>query len=137
MKKIFSGAFLVFLSLSCLGNFAFAQGGMNNFENRNLAKIFFETQTIDAGVFAPESSKEIEVIVKNIGKEPLIIHGVFSTAAFIKAKYPQEPIFPGKSGKIILTITPNSAFGFTKTVEVKSNGEKNSTYLTVTGKVTN
>lgn len=108
MKKTI--ALVAFALISSIG---FAQNG---------PKIEFEVNdnTIDYGKINKNDNGSRDFIFTNTGNAPLIISNVLSTCGCTVPTKPNEPILPGKKGKI--TVKYNMALGpIRKTLTVESN----------------
>jgi hypothetical protein len=108
MKKTI--ALVAFALISSIG---FAQNG---------PKIEFEAKdnTIDYGKVNKNDNGSRDFIFTNTGNAPLIISNVLSTCGCTVPTKPEEPILPGKKGKI--TVKYNMALGpIRKTLTVESN----------------
>lgn len=108
MKKTI--ALVAFALISTIG---FAQNG---------PKIEFEAKdnTIDYGKVNKNDNGSRDFIFTNTGNAPLIITNVLSTCGCTVPTKPEEPILPGKKGKI--TVKYNMALGpIRKTLTVESN----------------
>jgi len=78
--------------------------------------------TYDFGKIPEGPSVTHEFVFKNTGKLPLIITNGQASCGCTSPKWPEEPVLPGKSGKITVTFnTENKAGTFTKTVYLTSN----------------
>ncbi len=91
--------------------------------SQNGAKIEFSAKdnTIDFGQVTKDSDSGIRIFdFKNTGNEPLIIHNVQATCGCTVPSKPNEPIMPGKSGKIEVRYNMNPGV-FGKSVIVDSN----------------
>jgi hypothetical protein len=89
---------------------------------QNGPKIVFTAtdNTIDFGSVSTNENGSRDFIFTNTGNAPLIITNVLSTGGCTVATKPEEPIMPGKTGKI--TINYNMAVGpIRKTITVESN----------------
>lgn len=75
-------------------------------------------------------------VVKNTGTAPLLITRVIAACGCTTPQYSQEPIAPGKEGKITVTFNPAGRPGqFVKTVAIYSNGLDGSFTLRIRGVV--
>lgn len=86
-------------------------------------KAEFKKEAHDFGKVA-ESSNSIshEFIFKNIGTAPLIIQRVPTSCGCTTPEYPNEPILPGKEGKIKITYSTVGRIGtFVKEFPVFTN----------------
>lgn len=105
---------IILLILVLISSFTFAQTG---------AKIEFKAKdnTIDYGTVSKKSDTGVRSFeFTNTGDAPLIITNVLSTCGCTVPTKPNEPIMPGKSGKI--DVKYNMAFGpIRKTITVETN----------------
>ena len=126
MKKTI--ALVAFALISTIG---FAQNG---------PKIEFEAKdnTIDYGKINKNGNGSRDFIFTNTGNAPLIVTNVLSTCGCTVPTKPDEPILPGKKGKI--TVKYNMALGpIRKTLTVESNAvnyEDGRVALKIKGEVT-
>ena len=75
-------------------------------------------------------------IITNKGKSPLVVTRVIASCGCTTPEWPEEPIAPGKNGKIKVTYNPAGVSGpFTKTISVYSNGKDGSFIFTIKGNV--
>jgi hypothetical protein len=108
MKKV-----ILLLAFALVSIFSFAQSG---------PKIVFAASdnTIDFGTVNTTENGSRDFIFTNTGNTPLIIMNVLSTCGCTVPTKPEQPIMPGKTGKI--TIKYNMALGpIRKTITVESN----------------
>lgn len=107
MKKILS-----LFAVIMFGASAMAQTG---------PKIEFKEETIDYGTVTKGDDSGLRVFeFKNIGDSPLIINDVKSSCGCTVPTKPQEPIMPGKTGKIEVQYNMNPG-PISKTITVQSN----------------
>ncbi|WP_343626160.1 DUF1573 domain-containing protein [Flavobacterium lindanitolerans] len=107
MKKILS-----LFAVMMFGVSAMAQTG---------PKIEFKEETIDYGTVTKGEDNGLRVFeFKNIGDAPLIINDVKSSCGCTVPTKPQEPIMPGKTGKIEVQYNMNPG-PISKTITVQSN----------------
>lgn len=84
-------------------------------------KIEFKEETIDYGTVTKGDDSGLRVFeFKNIGDAPLIINDVKSSCGCTVPTKPQEPIMPGKTGKIEVQYNMNPG-PISKTITVQSN----------------
>lgn len=84
-------------------------------------KIEFKEETIDYGTVTKGEDNGLRVFeFKNIGDAPLIINDVKSSCGCTVPTKPQEPIMPGKTGKIEVQYNMNPG-PISKTITVQSN----------------
>ncbi|MDR2389060.1 MAG: DUF1573 domain-containing protein [Tannerellaceae bacterium] len=75
-------------------------------------------------------------LVKNDGRQPLVITRVIASCGCTTPEWTKEPIAPGKTGEILVTYDPQGRPGaFAKTVSIYSNGKKGSQVITIRGEV--
>lgn len=108
MKKL-----ICLLALVAFNAVAFAQGAKIEFLDKD--------NTIDYGKVYKENDNGIRSFVfKNTGDAPLIITNVQSTCGCTIPTKPNEPIAPGKTGKIDVKYNMNAG-PIRKTITVESN----------------
>lgn len=71
----------------------------------------------------------------NPGKKPLIIEDATAECGCTKPEYPQQPIMPGKVGKIKVTYDAKEPGAFTKKVTVRIVNVADAKILTISGEV--
>ncbi|SHG05397.1 Protein of unknown function [Flavobacterium segetis] len=104
---------IILLAIILISTISFAQNG---------PKIIFSAKdnTIDYGTVNKTENGARDFIFTNTGNAPLIITNVLSTCGCTVPTKPEEPIMPGKTGKI--TVKYNMAPGpIRKTITVESN----------------
>tara|TARA_B110000003_G_C16499919_1_gene476995 strand:+ start:505 stop:930 length:426 start_codon:yes stop_codon:yes gene_type:complete len=102
-----------------------------------IAKIEFESQTIDYGTIEKGSDGVRVFKFKNTGDAPLIISNVKSSCGCTVPKKPTAPIMPGKSGEIEVKYDTNRVNPIRKTITVTSNAETQTVALKIKGTVIN
>ena len=100
-----------------------------------IAKIEFESQTIDYGTINKGSDGVRVFKFKNTGNAPLIISDVKSSCGCTVPKKPTAPIMPGKSGEIEVKYDTNRVNTIRKTITVTSNAENQIVALKIKGTV--
>jgi len=100
------------------------------------AGMVFESEVIDYGTIPHNSDGNREFVFTNNGTKPLIIANTQGSCGCTVPTRPEEPIMPGKTGKIGVKYATDRVGAFTKTVTVTSNAEGQSTQtLTIKGTV--
>ncbi|GAD06788.1 hypothetical protein HQ45_01840 [Porphyromonas crevioricanis] len=101
------------------------------------AEISATQAEYDFGTIKEANGKVSHVFtINNTGKAPLVITRVVASCGCTTPEYEQEPIAPGKSGKITVTYNPAGRPGsFVKTIAVYSNGKDGAFTLKIKGKV--
>ena len=122
MKTILSLLFISFFSLSI-----YAQD--------KVAKIEFESQTIDYGTIEKGSDGVRVFKFRNTGDAPLIVSNVKSSCGCTVPKKPTEPILPGENGEIEVKYDTNRVNPIRKTITVTSNAETQTVALKIKGTV--
>lgn len=102
-----------------------------------IAKIEFESQTIDYGTIEKGSNGVRVFKFKNTGNAPLIVSNVKSSCGCTVPKKPTTPIMPGKSGEIEVKYDTNRVNPIRKTITVTSNAETPTVALKIKGTVIN
>lgn len=144
MKKIFFGALLVVLQVSCN-----SQANTNSSsveeessavavteDNTAVGVIEFENSVYDFGTI--KEGKVVEHIFKfkNIGNAPVILAQVSASCGCTTPDYSKEPILPGKEGEVKVSFDSKGQLGKQqKIVTVSSNAERSVTTVQLTGTV--
>lgn len=124
MKKLFLSLTAVVFSVAL-----FAQ-------TKTLADaVKFESETIDQGKLKVNEPKEVKFVVKNIGKEPLIIEQANPTCGCTMGDYTKSPIPPGGTGYITAKYNAASISHFEKHLTVKFAGFDEIKSITISGDV--
>ena len=93
--------------------------------------MFHNFDTITAGTQAI-----YEFVYTNTGKGPLIITEVKPPCDCTHPEWPKEPLQPGKTAKIKVRFDSKDKSGsFSKTIEVKHNGDSMREFITIKGYV--
>lgn len=77
----------------------------------------------------------IEFKFTNPGSKPLIIEDATAECGCTKPEYPQQPIMPGKTGKIKVTYDAKEPGAFTKKITVRLVNVAEARILTISGEV--
>lgn len=104
----------------------------------NGAAIEFKAKQYDFGTISEDGPKvECEFEFVNTGDSPLVIISAKSACGCTKPEYPQEPIAPGSSSKIIVKFSPRNQLGEVhKSVTIRTNDKKQKkVVLQITGLV--
>lgn len=123
MKKIL----FAILSLFILSN-TFAQ-------QKSSDVAVFTSDVVNMGKIPVGTPKSVTFTVKNVGKAPLIIETVTPTCGCTTKEFTQEPIMPGKMGKIVATFSAANVQPFEKQLTVKFAGFKDMRMVTIKGEV--
>jgi len=123
----------VILFLFCLASLVLvAQKKQGNQKD----SITFTFLTYDYGTIGIGSPGNCEFIFTNTMKKPLVIHNVKPSCGCTIAKWPKEPILPGRSGVIKLDYNTKIPGTFLKTIIVSSNARNSKVTLQIKGNVT-
>lgn len=113
-----------------------AQQGTPVVTSNAVPKIKFETEVMDYGTIEKGADQERTFKFTNIGKAPLALTAVNSSCGCLVAKWPSEPIAPGKSASVIAHYDTNRVGRFEKTLTVVSNDpERPNIVLKIKGEV--
>ena len=99
------------------------------------AKIEFKSETIDYGEIAKGSDGVRVFEFTNTGTAPLVISAVRSSCGCTIPKKPEEPIMPGKTGKIEVKYDTNRVGPIRKAITVTSNADTPTKVLKIKGTV--
>jgi hypothetical protein len=102
---------------------------------QNVAKMEFESETLDFGEIKKNSDGVRVFKFKNTGNAPLVIENVTSSCGCTIPKKPEEPILPGETGEIQVKYDTKRVGPIRKTVTVYSNAEVPTKALKIKGKV--
>lgn len=98
------------------------------------ASIKFEVMMHNFDTITAGTQAIYEFVYTNTGKAPLIITEVKPPCDCTHPEWSKEPLEPGKSAKIIVRYDSKDKSGsFSKTIEVKHNGESMREYITIKG----
>jgi|TARA_B110000967_G_scaffold193623_1_gene221364 hypothetical protein len=122
MKKLFT---LLFISIFSLGIYA----------QDKVAKIEFESETIDYGIIEKGSDGVRVFKFKNTGNIPLIVTAVKSSCGCTVPKKPTAPILPSENGEIEVKYDTNRVNPIRKTITVTSNAVRPTVALKIKGTV--
>jgi hypothetical protein len=102
----------------------------------NAGKFKFKEETHDFGEVQEGPTAECDFEFKNVGKKPIVISEAHGSCGCTVPKWPQEPILPGKTGKIHVTYNTTGRPGpISKTVTITSNAQTPSMVLRIAGSV--
>ena len=121
MKKT---VLMLFIGLLSLGVYA-----------QETAKIEFKSETIDYGEIERGSDGVRVFEFTNTGDAPLVISSVKSSCGCTIPKKPEEPIMPGKVGKIEVKYDTNRVGPIRKAITVTSNADTPTKVLKIKGNV--
>lgn len=121
MKKT---VLMLFVGLLSLGIYA-----------QETAKIEFKSETIDYGEIEKGSDGVRVFEFTNTGNAPLVISSVKSSCGCTIPKKPEEPIMPGKTGKIEVKYDTNRVGPIRKAITVISNADTPTKVLKIKGNV--
>jgi hypothetical protein len=122
MKKLFTILFI--------GLIGFAVNAQDK-----VAKIEFETETIDYGTIEKGADGVRVFKFKNTGNAPLIITKVKSSCGCTVPKKPKDPIMPGETGEIEVKYDTKRVMPIRKTITVTSNAKRPTIALKIKGNV--
>jgi len=96
-------------------------------------KIFFKDTLLNVDTILYNSSVRWELPFTNSGNEPLIIRNCKYSGG-LSCNWPKDPIYPGKTGKIIVSYYTRRLGPFNKTITLTSNSvTKQTTVIVVKG----
>ena len=122
MKQLFTILFIGLLSFSV------------NAQDK-VAKIEFESETIDYGTIEKGADGIRVFKFTNTGNAPLIITKVKSSCGCTVPKKPEAPIMPGMTGEIEVKYDTNRVMPIRKTITVTSNAKTPTVALKIKGLV--
>lgn len=96
-------------------------------------KIEVKETVIDIGTFPVKSEKTGVFHIKNVGDSKLIIHNVSTSCGCTKVSFNQEPINPGKTTEIKVTMKLDEPGPFNKSITLYTNSQNNAQQLLIKG----
>jgi hypothetical protein len=103
----------------------------------NAQEFKFDKEIINYGKIDKGSEKKRVFEFTNVGSAPLIINKVISTCGCAVPKKPEQPIMPGKKGKIEVSYDTNRIGGFSKMFTIVSNAKTKQKRVKIKGFVNN
>lgn len=100
-----------------------------------MAKIEFETETIDYGTIEKGADGVRVFKFKNTGDAPLVISKVKSSCGCTVPEWTDKPVAPGESGEIKVKYDTQRVMPIRKTITVTSNAETPTVALKIKGNV--
>lgn len=100
-----------------------------------VAKVEFESETIDYGTIEKGADGVRVFKFKNVGEAPLIISKVKSSCGCTVPKKPDGAIMPGETGEIEVKYDTRRVMPIRKTITVMSNAERPTIALKIKGNV--
>lgn len=106
---------------------------VSSVDKEALTVISFDKNKADLGDFSWNKEREIEFIISNVGKLPLVINDVITSCGCITVDYAKKPILSG--GNVILKIKykAEQPEHFNKTITVYCNAESAPFKLKISG----
>jgi len=101
----------------------------------NTTDVQIRRDSLCLGKLFYSSIKNCSFVLKNKGRNPLIIQSVRTACGCTVAKFDKKPIAQGESTTVVLEYKPNSLGYFRKTADVVCNVPKGFVRLTISGEV--
>lgn len=79
---------------------------------------------IDLGEFPVQTTRTVTFELKNTGQEPLVVIDISTTCGCAKATFNKQPVTPGNTQTIEVTMTPKEVGLFNETLTVICNTDK-------------
>lgn len=98
-----------------------------------ITKVELSTQELDFGTFPKEEQRAGEILFKNVGDKPFVIHDVVASCGCTKVDYPKTPTPPGGTLKFTITYEADSPGYFRKSLKVYGNMAESPIKLAVRG----
>lgn len=89
----------------------------------------------DFGELRQNVPAKVEFRFKNISTEPIIIDAVRTTCGCTAAEYPETPVLPGESDRILIEFDAKKAGWFDKKIKVFLHGQRKPEVLGIEGLV--
>ena len=134
MKSVF----IVLFTIIAVGVNAQPNRKTITLEAEGQPNLKFEKTVHDFGKIKEGTKATYEFKFTNTGKTALILTNVLPPCSCTVPEWPKEPIMPGKTATIKVTFDSKGKVGtFDKKIEVKSNSEVGTEYITIKGLVVN
>lgn len=95
--------------------------------------ISLSKEKMDFGDFSWDEKEEVEVLVSNVGKIPLVINDITTSCGCITVEYTKEPIRPGMSTVLKIEYKAERPGHFDKTITMYCNAEGSPLKLGISG----
>jgi hypothetical protein len=105
------------------------------FATDTVAKIRFQSHTIDYDKIVQHSDGTRIFKFENFGEAPLLITHVKTTCGCTVPSYSKDPILPGETGSIRIQYNTKRLGQFNKTILVLSNAASGTSVLKIKGRV--
>lgn len=103
---------------------------------KNQAEMKMQESVWDFGKIKQNKKVSHEFTFTNVGDANLVILDAKAECGCTTPSYPEQPIAPGKTGKITVTYNPVGRPGsFEKTVTIRTNGKQKKVRIKVRGEV--
>lgn len=96
-------------------------------------EISVNSKAVSLGSFFWEEEQIVSFILKNTGKNPLVIEDVTTSCGCTSVEYTKEPVRPGKDINLNITYKADHPEHFNKTITVYCNTKDSPLKLTITG----
>lgn len=98
-----------------------------------LTTVSLSKDKIDLGDFSWDKREEVEVIVANVGKIPLVINDATTSCGCITVQYTKDPVRPGESIVLKINYKADHSGHFNKTITVYCNAKGSPFSLKISG----
>lgn len=108
----------------------------NNFfkkEKVSKTKIQLTRQNIDLGTFDWKKEQNAQIVIKNIGKIPLVINDVITSCGCVRVEFDNTPVLSEKSVSMEVFYKAEHPEYFLKTIRIYCNVENSPLQLKITG----
>ena len=124
-KRLFFALLAVTLISTALPSFA---------QSKGKGSISFDKTLYDFGNIKEDGGPVTHVFeFTNTGDGNLVIQSAKAECGCTKPEFPEQPIAPGKKGKIKVTFNPAGQGSFEKTVTIRTNGSPKTVRLKIRG----
>lgn len=98
-----------------------------------LTVVSLSKYKVDLGDFSWNKEREIEFVISNVGKLPLVINDVITSCGCTKVDYTKKPILPGENIILKIKYKAEQPEHFNKTITVYCNAESAPFKLNISG----
>ena len=95
--------------------------------------VLLSNNKIDLGRFTWTKKQEIEIMIINTGKNPLVINEVVASCGCMTAEYDEQPIQSGKTAVVKISYRAEYLGHFDKTIAIHCNVKESPLKLSISG----
>ncbi|MBD3589313.1 DUF1573 domain-containing protein [Bacteroides sp. GM023] len=106
---------------------------LTSVDKQALTVVSLSKEKIELGDFSWDKRKEVEVVISNVGKSPLVINDVITSCGCTTVDYTKKPVLPGDNIILKIRYKAEQPEHFNKTITVYCNAESAPLKLKISG----